>query len=229
MTPSTGLEGQRFPRRDVFPIMRTSGKSPPPAGMAPDRSPPNGHAKARRRSRSDHQLGGGRLEEFDRASARCRGSAPQMSTMRAAVLRGWNDLVVEEVDVPTPAPGEVLLRVRACGLCGTDLKMVHGAFQQRGWPPSLPFFMGHECGGWSPSVEESDDLELQPGTGRGGRPRRLRALPDVPGGRYNLCEKSAPRVPSLRTHRPWCSRRVRRAPRADAAQVPDSFRRRDLW
>ena len=115
-----------------------------------------------------------------------------MSTMRAAVLRGWNDLVVEEVDVPQAGHGEVLLRVRACGLCGTDLKMVHGAFQQRGWPPSLPFVIGHEWSGEVVAIGEGlDDLQLAPGDkvvaenhvgcGLCSMCRR---------GRYNLCEKS---------------------------------------
>jgi L-iditol 2-dehydrogenase len=115
-----------------------------------------------------------------------------MSTMRAAVLRGWNDLAVEEVPVPEPGPGEVLLRVRACGLCGTDLKMVHGAFEKRGWPPSLPFVMGHEWSGEVAALGEGlEDLDLAVGDkvvaenhigcGR---------CPMCRSGRYNLCEKA---------------------------------------
>ncbi|HEY7582939.1 MAG TPA: alcohol dehydrogenase catalytic domain-containing protein [Acidimicrobiia bacterium] len=115
-----------------------------------------------------------------------------MTTMRAAVLRAWNDLAVEQIEIPDPAPGEVLLRVRACGLCGTDLKMVRGAFESRGWPPALPFVIGHE---WSGEVvalgEDLDDLALQPGdkvvaenhVGCGRCPMCRR-------GRYNLCEKA---------------------------------------
>lgn len=115
-----------------------------------------------------------------------------MTTMRAAVLRGWNDLVVEDVAIPEPAPGEVLLRVKACGLCGTDLKMVAGAFEQRGWPPSLPFVMGHEWSGEVVAMGEGlTDLELAPGdkvvaenhVGCGRCPMCRR-------GRYNLCEKA---------------------------------------
>lgn len=40
--------------------------------------------------------------------------------MRAMVLRG-HDLAIEEVPVPEPGPGQVLARVLACGICGTDL------------------------------------------------------------------------------------------------------------
>lgn len=115
-----------------------------------------------------------------------------MTTMRAAVLKGWNDLAVEEVAIPEPEPGEALLRVRACGLCGTDLKMVHGAFEERGWPPSLPFVMGHEWSGEVVALGEGlDDLDLEPGDkvvaenhvgcGRCQMCRR---------GSYNLCEQA---------------------------------------
>jgi (R,R)-butanediol dehydrogenase/meso-butanediol dehydrogenase/diacetyl reductase len=40
--------------------------------------------------------------------------------MRAAVLHAVNDLRVDEVPVPTPGPGEVLVRVAVCGVCGSD-------------------------------------------------------------------------------------------------------------
>ncbi len=40
--------------------------------------------------------------------------------MRALMLRG-NDLFVTEIERPAPGPGQVLARVRACGICGSDL------------------------------------------------------------------------------------------------------------
>lgn len=43
-----------------------------------------------------------------------------MSTMRAAVLHEVHDLQVENVPVPEPGPGEVLVRVGVCGVCGSD-------------------------------------------------------------------------------------------------------------
>lgn len=43
-----------------------------------------------------------------------------MNTMRAAVLHGLGDLRVEDVPIPEPGEGEVLIRVAVCGVCGSD-------------------------------------------------------------------------------------------------------------
>lgn len=59
------------------------------------------------------------------------------STMRAAVLRGPGDLVLEQMDVPRPGPGELLVRIRACGICGSDLMPWY--VEQK-----APFVFGHE-------------------------------------------------------------------------------------
>jgi threonine dehydrogenase-like Zn-dependent dehydrogenase len=51
--------------------------------------------------------------------------------MRATVMREWK-LSVEDVPDPVPGPGQVLTRVLACGICGSDLHMLkHGAEQLR--------------------------------------------------------------------------------------------------
>jgi len=42
--------------------------------------------------------------------------------MRAARWHGRGDVRVEDVPRPTPGPGELLLRVSWCGICGTDLE-----------------------------------------------------------------------------------------------------------
>jgi L-iditol 2-dehydrogenase len=62
-------------------------------------------------------------------------------TMHAAVYRGVNDVRVETVPVPRIGPGEVLLRVVTCGVCGTDLKKIHTGSH------SVPRIFGHEMAG----------------------------------------------------------------------------------
>lgn len=65
--------------------------------------------------------------------------------MRAAVLRAFGEpLAIEEREPPRPAPGESLVRVRAVGLCGTDLKLCDGKL---GAGIALPLVPGHEVAG----------------------------------------------------------------------------------
>jgi 2-desacetyl-2-hydroxyethyl bacteriochlorophyllide A dehydrogenase len=63
--------------------------------------------------------------------------------MKAVVLQRPHEAVVEEVPTPTPGPGEVVINVKACGICGTDLHIFDGEF-----PPSpFPLIPGHEMAG----------------------------------------------------------------------------------
>lgn len=62
--------------------------------------------------------------------------------MRQAALAKPGTFEISEVDAPTPAPGEVLVRVRAVGVCGSDLHFFRGEFPT---PPG--FVLGHECAG----------------------------------------------------------------------------------
>ncbi len=66
-------------------------------------------------------------------------------TMRAARLYGKEDLRVEEMPKPEAGPGEVLLRVKAAALCGTDIRMYRNG--ARGATPSNPLVLGHEVSG----------------------------------------------------------------------------------
>ncbi len=62
--------------------------------------------------------------------------------MRAAQVEQFGQaLVLKELDVPTPGPGQILVKTEACGVCHTDLHAASGD-----WPlkPSLPFTPGHE-------------------------------------------------------------------------------------
>ena len=101
--------------------------------------------------------------------------------MRAAVYKGNRRLVVEEVETPVPGPSEVLIKVRYCALCGTD---VH-AFMYDAPPPGT--VMGHEfCGvvaGLGPGVagwSEGDRV-----VGGGGAPPPGKEPPIRRDPRYN--------------------------------------------
>ena len=69
-----------------------------------------------------------------------------MSKMNAVVMHGVDDIRLEEVEVPKPGPGEALLKVAACGVCGSDLDRMY----KKG-PHKLPLITGHE---FSAVVEE---------------------------------------------------------------------------
>jgi hypothetical protein len=62
-------------------------------------------------------------------------------TMRAAVYRGVKDVRVETIPVPEIGPGEVLVKIHTCGICGTDLKKIHTGSH------SSPRVFGHEMAG----------------------------------------------------------------------------------
>jgi L-iditol 2-dehydrogenase len=61
--------------------------------------------------------------------------------MKAAVYRGRNDLRIEEIPVPEAQAGEVVIKVDACGVCGTDIKKI-----EKGLLPG-PRVFGHEIAG----------------------------------------------------------------------------------
>jgi L-iditol 2-dehydrogenase len=72
-------------------------------------------------------------------------------TMQAAVYRGVNDVRLETVPVPAIGPGEVLIRVHTCGICGTDLKKIHTGSH------SAPRIFGHETAGQIAAVGQGVD------------------------------------------------------------------------
>src|SRR3712207_9125467 len=64
----------------------------------------------------------------------------------AAVLHGPGDLRIEEVPVPSPGPGEVLVEIRSVGICGSDVHYYeHGRIGD--FVVSAPMVLGHEAGG----------------------------------------------------------------------------------
>ena len=98
--------------------------------------------------------------------------------MRAIVFEEVGRLAVVELPTPVPGPGQLLLRVRACGVCRTDLHLLDGEVDV----PQPPRVLGHQIVG-----------EVQPGGQRVGVPwlgwtdgtcRYCRA------GQENLCERA---------------------------------------
>ena len=104
--------------------------------------------------------------------------------MKAALNTSKETIEVREIDDPTPGPGEVLVRVRSCGICGTDLHAYHGAIPAaHGVPP------GHEYAGEIASLGESvegfapgDRVVIEP-------VRYCRECAYCTTGRYQLCAK----------------------------------------
>jgi L-iditol 2-dehydrogenase len=106
--------------------------------------------------------------------------------VRAAVLRRPGDVVVEERPTPEPGPGEVLVRVQAVGVCGSDTHYYdHGRIG--GFVMEQPLVLGHEASGVvarvGPGVQApqvGQRVSIEPG------------VPDMTcrqclSGHYNLC------------------------------------------
>src|SRR5437899_11249365 len=108
--------------------------------------------------------------------------------MEALVLTAPHEFEIRDLPRPSPRDNEVLCRVRAIAICGTDAEIIEGTFKGR-WPKAYPFIPGHE---WAGEVIEAGEL--------------ARALDFLPGarvagtshsgcgycrmcrtGRYNLC------------------------------------------
>ena len=83
------------------------------------------------------------------------------NTMQAAVVTAFGKpLMLQTLDIPTPGPGQILVKTEACGVCHTDLHAANGD-----WPvkPTPPFIPGHEAigivvalGAGVTSVKEGD-------------------------------------------------------------------------
>ena len=85
--------------------------------------------------------------------------------MLAAVLHDFNDLRLEEVPVPEPGAGEVLVRIKSCGVCATDYKAIRGIRRN----VTFPLVPGHEPSGVVAAVgsgvkhfKEGDEVICQP-------------------------------------------------------------------
>jgi len=100
------------------------------------------------------------------------------ATMRAVVYRGVNDMRVETVPVPAIGPGELLVKVATCGICGTDLKKIHTGSH------SAPRVFGHEMAGTIVKVGEAV-TRFEVG-------ERVMVFHHVPCGECYYCRKQTP-------------------------------------
>jgi L-iditol 2-dehydrogenase len=106
-------------------------------------------------------------------AAKALGPIPK--TMRAGVYREKGIVRVEEVPVPEVGDGEVLIKVAACGICGTDIKKI---FQRYVEPPQI---LGHELAGTVVAVGRGV-TKWQPGD-------RVMSFHHVPCGKCFYCER----------------------------------------
>ena len=108
--------------------------------------------------------------------------------MRAIVLDRPGSFRVAEVPDPTPGEGQIVVKVDACGVCGTDIHIMDGEFP----PTPYPITPGHEFAGTIVAVADDVKMDLSVGVKVAVDPslycgycRRCRA------GRDNLCENWA--------------------------------------
>lgn len=114
--------------------------------------------------------------------------------MQAVVLTGPGEFEFSTVPVPKPTDDEVLCRVRAVAICGTDPKIVKGAYPGF-WPPSYPAIIGHEWAGevveLGPDVAASPRLAAKwaPGTRVAGESHKgCGQCPNCLTGHYTICQ-----------------------------------------
>jgi hypothetical protein len=127
------------------------------------------------------------------------------ATMRAVVYRGVNDMRLETVPVPAIGPGELLVKVATCGICGTDLKKIHTGSH------SAPRIFGHEMAGTIVAGGR--------GRGRFAVGERVMVFHHVPCGECYYCRKqTSGAVPGLQE-----SGRHGRLSSPPAAALPSTF------
>ncbi len=104
--------------------------------------------------------------------------------MKAVVIEEPNRVAIKQVADPTPLPSEAVVKVEACGICGTDIHVLRGEFA----PTRYPIVPGHEfCGEVvaigtdARNLKVGDFVAVDPSLFCG-RCRQCRA------GRFNLCE-----------------------------------------
>ncbi|XP_022082199.1 synaptic vesicle membrane protein VAT-1 homolog-like isoform X2 [Acanthaster planci] len=94
---------------------------------------------------TEHVSGGGTDEPDQTATDAVKGTEPEMRAVVLQSFGGVNRLKVMKKSIPVPKDGEVLVRVKACGLNFLDLMMRQGSVDDC---PRTPFILGTECSGY---------------------------------------------------------------------------------
>jgi 2-desacetyl-2-hydroxyethyl bacteriochlorophyllide A dehydrogenase len=103
--------------------------------------------------------------------------------MRAARLTATKSMALMEVPKPSAGPGDLVVRIEACGICGSDRHMFKGEF-----PTALPVTLGHEFCGIVENVG-AGVTRLKPGDRITGDPNiACGVCPQCRAGRPNLCD-----------------------------------------
>jgi threonine dehydrogenase-like Zn-dependent dehydrogenase len=135
--------------------------------------------------------------------------------MRAAVYEGNGRLVIRDVPDPVAAPGEVIVEVEACGVCGTDVQIIG---IPPGHPSTPPVVLGHEFVG----------RIVAGGSGAAALPVGTRVVvdPDPKCGDCEQCRAGRPanctRIVALGVHRAGALARCVAVPQASAYPIADS-------
>jgi L-iditol 2-dehydrogenase len=134
--------------------------------------------------------------------------------VKAAVLHRAGDVRIESVADPRPGPEEVLIRIRACGVCGTDNSLYKGDY-----PGAYPVVIGHEFTGEVAEVG-SAVRGLTTGQRVTADPNKVcHACPYCRSGHEHLCEN----VSSMGVHRDGADAEYCVMPATNVYPIPDSL------
>jgi len=137
--------------------------------------------------------------------------------MNAAVWYGGKNIRVEKVPKPVPVPGEALVKVKAVGICGSDLHAYQGVSKRR----TPPLIMGHEFSGIIEEISQrTTPTELRVGD-------RVTMLPAIPCGRCEQCLSGRMNLCRTRAHIgldfPGAFAEYVKAPLDSFNRIPDSI------
>ncbi len=135
--------------------------------------------------------------------------------MKQAVMTAPGQIMIQEIEMPQPGPGEVLLKIHRIGVCGSDVHVYHGKHPYTGYP----VVQGHE---FSASVVSAGEgvVELKPG-------QKVTSMPQIVCGEcapcrrgdYHICDKL--KVQGFQA--PGCGQEYWVTTAASIIPLPDAF------